>query len=130
MKRTDESGNKLDSNEDSAAKGCFVYQFWRMGDWNKVIIDDKLPLKIYEKKLSNGKIRRGGTFEPDEVGDYWALLLEKAFAKFVGGYMQLEGGFPRCAVTYLSGGITTTDDIELDSICDTVRKPQLHNFHH
>jgi len=37
--------------------------------------------------------------------------LEKAFAKFVGGYMNLEGGCPRWAVTYLSGGITTHDEI-------------------
>ena len=35
------------------------------------------------------------TFDPDFVEDYWALLLEKAFAKFVGGYMKLEGGHPR-----------------------------------
>ena len=54
---------------------------------------------------------RGTTFYPDQVEDYWALLLEKAFAKFVGGYMNLEGGCPRWAVTYLSGGITTHDEI-------------------
>ena len=32
-------------------------------------------------------------------------------AKLVGGYMKLEGGVPACALTYLSGGIATTDDI-------------------
>ena len=57
------------------------------------------------------KDSRGTTFYPDQVSDYWALLLEKAFAKFVGGYMNLEGGCPRWAVTYLSGGITTHDEI-------------------
>ena len=40
------------------------------------------------------------------------LFIFKAFAKLVGGYMKLEGGFPRCAVTYLCGGITTSDVID------------------
>ena len=47
------------------------------------------------RKVRRGKYYRGMTFDPDFVEDYWALLLEKAFAKFVGGYMKLEGGHPR-----------------------------------
>ena len=42
-----------------------------------MIIDDKLPLKIYEKKRKNGRIKRGNTFDPNEVDEFWALLLEK-----------------------------------------------------
>ena len=75
----------------------------------KVVIDECLPLRIYPKERAGKPPRRGRTFRPEDVEDYWALLLEKAFAKFVGGYMNLEGGFPRCAVTHLSGGITTSD---------------------
>ena len=80
-------------------------------------INMKIPCKIYEKDTVGAKRQRklkdsrGTTFYPDQVEDYWALLLEKAFAKFVGGYMNLEGGCPRWAVTYLSGGITTHDEI-------------------
>ena len=68
-----------------------------------------LTFKSHEKERVGKPPRRGRTFRPEDVDDYWALLLEKAFAKFVGGYMNLEGGFPRCAVTHLSGGITTSD---------------------
>ena len=76
-------------------------------------------MKIYEKtpnpKKPSRKVR-GSTFEPAEVDDFWALLLEKAFAKMVGGYMHLEGGYPRSALTFLSGGITTTDIIDDDQL--------------
>ena len=48
-----------------------------MGEWKKIIVDDKLPLKIFETKKRNGTTRRGNTFSPDEVDEYWALLLEK-----------------------------------------------------
>ena len=110
----------MSENETLRKNGAYLFQFYRLGEWNKVLIDEQLPLKIFKKKLASGKFRRGGTFEPQEVEDYWALLLEKAFAKFVGGYMQLEGGFPRCAVTHLSGGITTCDDIEDEITAKTV----------
>jgi len=99
--------------------GIYIFTFYYFGEWHDVIIDDRLPLKIYEKDNVSGAKRqrklkdsRGTTFYPDQVSDYWALLLEKAFAKFVGGYMNLEGGCPRWAVTYLSGGITTHDEID------------------
>jgi len=44
------------------------------------LIDDQLPLKIYEKVPNPAKPNRkvrGDTFDPAEVEDYWALLLEK-----------------------------------------------------
>ena len=63
------------------------------------------------KRQRKLKDSRGTTFYPDQVEDYWALLLEKAFAKFVGGYMNLEGGCPRWAVTYLSGQGSQDEDV-------------------
>ena len=40
-------------------------------------MDEQLPLKIFEKKKAHGGFRRGNTFQPEKVEDYWALLLEK-----------------------------------------------------
>ena len=48
-----------------------------MGEWRDVVVDDQLPLKIFERKRKNGKVKRGSTFNPDNVDEYWALLLEK-----------------------------------------------------
>ena len=98
----------------------------------KVVIDECLPLRIYPKPGKAGRPpRRGRTFRPDDVEDYWALLLEKAFAKFVGGYMNLEGGFPRCAVTHLSGGITTSDMLNEnnnDELLDYLQTHEVFNY--
>lgn len=102
-----------------------------MGEWHKVVIDECLPLRIYPKERAGKPPRRGRTFRPDEVEDYWALLLEKAFAKFVGGYMNLEGGFPRCAVTHLSGGITTSDMLNEnnnDELLEYLQTDEVFNY--
>merc|ERR1711935_65420 len=115
-------------NEILAKNGAYQFQFYRMGEWNKVLIDEQLPLKIFKKRLATGRYRRGVTFDPANVEDYWALLLEKAFAKFVGGYMQLEGGFPRCAVTHLSGGITTADDIDCATITKQIKEDNIFKY--
>ena len=95
------------------------------------MIDECLPLRIYPKERAGKPPRRGRTFRPDEVEDYWALLLEKAFAKFVGGYMNLEGGFPRCAVTHLSGGITTSDMLNEnnnDELLEYLQTDEVFNY--
>ena len=62
--------------------GCYIFDFFKMGEWQSVIVDDQLPLKLFEKTSVIGKKReikkrRGNTFDPDEVDEYWALLLTK-----------------------------------------------------
>ena len=34
--------------------------------------------------------------------------------------MNLEGGFPRCALTFLTGGITTSDMIDSKELAEEV----------
>lgn len=67
----------VDTRNQTSKTGCYLFNFYRMGEWKKIIVDDKLPLKIFETKKRNGTTRRGNTFSPDEVDEYWALLLEK-----------------------------------------------------
>jgi hypothetical protein len=57
-----------------------------------VIIDDYIPTK-------NGE----PIFTKPNGNEMWVLLLEKAFAKFVGGYGKLEGGMPLWALEVMSG---------------------------
>ena len=51
-----------------------------------------------------------------ETTDYWVPLLEKAFAKFCGSYMNLNGGITANGLHYLTGGATIKIDISPDVI--------------
>lgn len=62
--------------------GCYIFNFFKMGEWKNVIVDDQLPLKLYENtrvvgKKGERKKWRGDTFDPEDVEEYWALLLTK-----------------------------------------------------
>jgi len=40
------------------------------------------------------------------TGDWWPILVEKAYAKFNGSYDAIDGGFPRISMHHLTGGIS------------------------
>lgn len=54
--------------------GIFHFRFWLFGEWNDVVIDDRLPW--YKDTLVFCQNRK----DPDE---FWAPLLEKAYAKYI-----------------------------------------------
>lgn len=77
-------------------RGKYSVYMWDCGagKWKTVTIDDSIPVKA-------------GTLEPyfsDPQGsELWVFLLEKAFAKFVGGYAYLDGGNAAWAWHTLTG---------------------------
>lgn len=81
--------------------GIFHFKIWRFGEWHDVIVDDYLP--CYQDRqgflslffLSNRR-------EPNE---FWAALLEKAYAKLHGCYEALEKGYPEDAMVDMTGGV-------------------------
>lgn len=90
-------------NKRISNKGKYEVKIWDGEQWNGVIIDDQIPAI-------------GNTFGADEPifarpnrGELWVVLLEKALAKWVGGYSNLEGGQDFCAWRLLIG----RDDCEV-----------------
>lgn len=62
--------------------------------WETLIIDDKIPfMKATGKPL----------FAQCKDNEMWVLLLEKAFAKFVGNYSKLKGGSIAWGLQVLTG---------------------------
>ena len=77
--------------------GIFRFRFWLYGEWTEVVVDDRLPVNSSNKLLfcSNKQ-------EPNE---FWAALLEKAYAKVCGSYQNMDGGQTTDALIDMTGGI-------------------------
>lgn len=78
--------------------GIFHFRFWFYGIWVDVCVDDRLPCWASNGELVFCKNKR----EPNE---FWAALIEKAYAKLYGNYELLDGGFSSDALVDLTGGI-------------------------
>lgn len=64
------------------------------GLWQDVVMDDLIPCMKYSKKPA---------FNRNKSGEMWVILLEKAWAKVHGGYMNIAAGLTREALRDLTG---------------------------
>ncbi|XP_069811256.1 calpain-8-like isoform X2 [Dendropsophus ebraccatus] len=92
----------LDQGFSKDYAGIFHFRLWHLGQWHDVVIDDKLPF-LKGKYMST---------QPPGGNEFWPCLLEKAYAKLLGTYEVLIGGFPAYAFMNLTGGLPMTFDLQ------------------
>ncbi|OAF66850.1 hypothetical protein A3Q56_05415 [Intoshia linei] len=109
----------LQSKKGNASKdytGALKFKFWRYGRWVDIIIDDLLPT-VNDRLIF---------LHSNEQNEFWASLLEKAYAKFHGTYESLCGGSSSEGFEDMTGGLSETffinKETNLKQLCHQLEK--------
>ncbi|XP_054282444.1 calpain-5-like [Macrosteles quadrilineatus] len=89
--------------------GLFHFQLWRFGVWTDVVVDDLLPT------VDNVLL----TTQAGANNEFWAALLEKAYAKLHGSYDALREGHLCDALVDFTGGVSEVVDLQAEGYADS-----------
>lgn len=88
-------------NWEYSDRGKYRVRLWdgRAGKWCVITVDDRIPV---QKGTKHAK------YMNPNGNELWAVILEKAFAKWCGGYHQLDGGLSLWAWHAMTGDYVFT----------------------
>ena len=84
--------------------GVIGVWFYYNNQWNMVIVDTQIPCKYNYPIFSYTN------------GEYWVMLIEKAWAKLNGNYYNTIGGTTKDMLHYLTNGVSCIYDLVDDEI--------------
>lgn len=90
---------KLFLQRNISKTGAYCVALCLNGMWEEVIVDDYFPCRPTSKKPA---------FNSSKQNEIWVMLLEKAWAKVHGGYLNIDGGLTREALHDLTGAPAIT----------------------
>lgn len=85
---------KIFKTKEESPIGFYEIAFFLDGEWNIVIIDDYIPVQKDSDSFA---------FAQPNGKEVWVLLIEKAWAKINGGYLNTISGYPTDPFTALTG---------------------------
>jgi len=81
----------------NAERSMFHVNFFLNGRWSKVWVDNMIPAGDHGPFFT----------QPSKDGEWWPVILAKAWAKVFGTYKAVEGGTAQTVVTALTGAPVT-----------------------
>jgi len=99
-------------------EGAYRLRLCKNGEWQSVTVDDYIPC------FPDG----GPIFSRNMGNELWVLLIEKAYAKLHGGYLELRGGYASEGMQDLTGCPTVTYDMHNELVHDSVQKGDFWNL--
>jgi len=103
--------------KDGIKYGFAVFQFFKNGEWQQVLVDTRLP---YNREIKTPLY--GHCADPTEV---WVPLMEKAYAKLHKNYENLNGGSLAEALVDLTGGVSEKIYLHTEEVKDAMENGQL-----
>eukprot|EP01112_Ceratiomyxa_fruticulosa_P003012 TRINITY_DN1341_c0_g1_i2.p1 TRINITY_DN1341_c0_g1~~TRINITY_DN1341_c0_g1_i2.p1 ORF type:complete len:578 (-),score=107.69 TRINITY_DN1341_c0_g1_i2:210-1943(-) len=97
-------------------KGRYFVKFYKNCQWVEICVDDFIPCRNGSPAFSHARI----------IGDWWILIIEKAYAKVHRSYEALIGGdLVEYSLTDLTGGVTTRKSFKDPIFREKIKSGQL-----
>jgi calpain len=96
--------------------GFAVFQFFKNGEWQHIIVDTRIPYNNATKTPLYGHCA-----DPNE---FWVPLMEKAYAKLHGCFEALNGGAMAQALVDLTGGCSEKYNLRAPETVEQIENGQ------